>query len=69
MKHAAAPAIRLSDVSDGILRESRATADTGTFVHVEGASSADIIIRDNYLKKAKKDVTTSEDARKAVVRS
>ncbi|MGC1240690.1 MAG: glycosyl hydrolase family 28 protein [Chryseosolibacter sp.] len=68
LKDARAPAIHLNEVADGIIRESRATPETGTFIHVEGATSGDIILKDNYLMKAKKDLTFSKEAAKAVVR-
>lgn len=60
LKNGNAPAILMDNVTEGILRESQATADTSTFIHVEGSGSKDIILRDNYLKKAKKEITFAD---------
>ena len=55
------PAILMDDVSEGIVRESRATADTNTFIHLQGSGSRDIILRDNHVKKAKKEITFADN--------
>ncbi len=57
LKNGSSPAILMENVQEGVVRESHATADTGTFIHVTGAGSKDILLRDNYLKKAQKEVT------------
>ncbi len=54
------PAIRFSNVSDGILSGSKALAGTNTFLHLEGSESRDIVLRNNYLKNAKKELTFGE---------
>jgi hypothetical protein len=46
------PAILMENVSDGILRESKAATGTKTFLHVRGDETKAIILRNNYLKKA-----------------
>lgn len=60
LKSGTAPAILMDNASDGVVRESRAAADTHTFIHVQGSDSMDIILRDNYVKKAKSEVTFAE---------
>ena len=57
LKNGNSPTILMEDVSDGILRESRATQDTNTFILVDGSASKDIILRDNNFNKAKKGIT------------
>ena len=42
----------MSNVSDGVLRDSRALPGTGTFVRVEGSGSKDLVFRGNVLKNA-----------------
>ena len=51
------PAILLEDVSDGIVRDSRAEPGTKAFIHLQGKASSDIILRDNFLKHAKSEIT------------
>lgn len=53
----AAPAILLNNATEGIIRHSHATDGTNVFIHVEGSESKDIIVRDNYTRKAKKEMT------------
>ena len=67
LKNGNAPAILMDDVSDGILRESRAPENTNTFVHITGSGTKDIILRDNHVKKAKKDVTFGDKSLAKVV--
>lgn len=70
LKKGSAPAILLNNVSDGVLRDSRAVADTGTFIHLTGAASKDIVLRDNLVAKAGREITFGEKAlEKAVKKS
>lgn len=57
LKNGNAPAVVLNNVSDGILRDSWAIPNTGTFIRVEGARSKDILLRDNLLKNAAQQVS------------
>lgn len=61
------PAIVLSNCSDGIVVNSVAPAETETFVHIAGAGTKDIELRNNRTAKARKVVTFENDLlRKAV---
>lgn len=67
LKSGSAAAIVMDNVRDGIVRECQAVAGTNTFIHVEGAASRDIVLRDNYVKKAKKEITFADkNSEKAV---
>ena len=69
LKNGNAPAILMENVAEGVVRESHATADTNTFIHLAGGNSRNIILRDNYLKKARKEITFADKtASKAVTR-
>lgn len=69
LKNGDAPAILMENVVEGVVRESHATAGTNTFIHLTGSASKEIIMRDNYLRKAKKEVTFGDkNASKAVTR-
>jgi hypothetical protein len=69
LKNGNAPAILMENVAEGVVRESHATADTNTFIHLAGGDSRDIILRDNYLKKARKEITFADkSASKAVTK-
>ncbi|HEX7014537.1 MAG TPA: glycosyl hydrolase family 28 protein [Cyclobacteriaceae bacterium] len=69
LKNSDAPAVLFENVSDGLLRDSRAVADTGTFLHVAGAGTRNVVMRDNLLAKAKKEVTfESKSLQKALER-
>lgn len=69
LKRGNAPAILMENVAEGVVRDSHAAADTNAFIHVAGASSRDILLRDNYLKKAGKEITFGDkNASKAVTR-
>ncbi|MDQ2656387.1 MAG: glycosyl hydrolase family 28 protein [Bacteroidota bacterium] len=57
LKKGNAPAILMENAAEGVVRESKATADTGTFIHVTGSGSRDIILRNNNVKKAQKEIT------------
>lgn len=68
LKQSDTPAILLENVEEGIIRDSDATEGCATFIHIQGESSRDIILRNNSTKKSKKDITfASEDLRKVVV--
>jgi hypothetical protein len=70
LKNGNAPAILLDNVSDGVIRESRATEDTNTFIHLEGSRSKDIILRDNHVRKAKKEITFGDKSvSKAIIKT
>jgi len=67
LKNASAPAVLFENVEDGQLRDSRADAGTGTFLHVAGASTNNIAVRGNLLAKAGKEITfESKSLQKAV---
>jgi len=55
------PAILLDNVSDGIIRDSRATEGTTTFIRVEGAGTSDIELKNNNTRKAEKDILFSDE--------
>ena len=70
LKGGDAPAIVLDDVSDGIIRDSRAEPGTNAFIHLEGKASSDIILRDNLLKHAKSEITFERrDLSKAITKT
>lgn len=52
LKDSKFPAVLMSNVSDGVMRESGAPPGTGTFIRVEGAVSKDIVLRANRTKNA-----------------
>jgi hypothetical protein len=52
LKSGDVPAIMMSNVSDGVMRESRALPGTGTFVRVEGPATKDVVLRNNALRHA-----------------
>jgi polygalacturonase len=56
LKDGTSPAILLEDVSDGILRESRADADTNVFVQIAGKSAKGLRLKSNYSDKARKQI-------------
>jgi hypothetical protein len=49
--------VLFENVSDGLLRDSRAVANTGTFLHVAGTNTKNIVVRNNLLARADKDIT------------
>ncbi|MDD2381623.1 MAG: glycosyl hydrolase family 28 protein [Mariniphaga sp.] len=69
LKSSDIPAIRLTDVSEVLISESRATEGCGTFVHVQGDSSNEIILKGNYTKKARKKLSFENDRLKSSVTS
>ena len=68
LRNANAPAIVLEDVADGIIRDSRALADTHTFIHVAGSGSREITLRNNHTRNAKEEVSLDKNASKAIIR-
>ncbi|MCX6956813.1 MAG: hypothetical protein NTV51_32205, partial [Verrucomicrobia bacterium] len=56
------PAIAATDSSDVVLRNSRASADTGTFLRVAGPKTAGIVVSASDLSRAKTDVELAPDA-------
>lgn len=69
LKSGEAPAILMQNVSEGVVRHSHATPGTNTFIHLSGAGSRDIILRDNYLTKATREVAFgNKTASRAVIR-
>ena len=61
------PGIVLDNSADGVVRNSSATDGTATFIHVKGAATKDLALRDNRTGKAKKSVTFENDAVKKAV--
>ena len=51
------PGIVLDNSSDGVVRNSSATNGSATFIHVKGAATKDVTLKDNRTGKAKKSVT------------
>ncbi len=69
LKKGSAPAVLMDNAAEGVVRESKATADTGTFIHVTGAGSRDIVLRNNNVKKAQKEITFADkNASRAVTK-
>ncbi len=54
-------ALTVANATDLVLRNSRAPAETGTFLSVSGAKSADIVLSGNDLSRAKTDVEVGKD--------
>ena len=61
------PCIVLDNSSDGVVRNSSATDEATTFIHVKGAATKDLSLRDNRTGKAKKSVTFENDGVKNAV--
>ena len=61
------PAIRMENVSEGLIRESKAAANCGTFIHVSGDTSQDITVRNNNYGNAKRDFTYGNKNLKNVI--
>jgi polygalacturonase len=67
LKNSEEPAISMDDVSDGIIRDSRAAEDTSVFVRLSGNETKDITLRNNDTKKAKKPMVFSDEELKKEV--
>jgi hypothetical protein len=61
------PAIVLDNVSEVLIAESRATAGCGTFMHLSGLESRDLVMRNNNVKKAKKEISYEDKNLQRVV--
>ena len=66
--HAATPLIDLSGIRDMFIRGAWAPRNTPVFLHLRGASSAGIVLRDNVLESVEKPVTFAEGATPSIVR-
>jgi len=62
LKSSDAPAIVLDQSGDGTIQDSRAVEGCKTFVHVQGAASKNITLRNNDARKAAKAVTFENDS-------
>lgn len=58
----ATPAVVVKDSTDLVLRNSRAAADTGTYLQLSGAKTAGVALSANDLSRAKTDVELGKDA-------
>jgi hypothetical protein len=67
LKTGDAPVILLENTNDGTLRDSRAAEGSGVFVQVEGDRSGDIVLRNNNIKKAAKEIVFGAGALKKAV--
>ncbi|MGC3945031.1 MAG: glycosyl hydrolase family 28 protein [Chryseolinea sp.] len=67
LRNKAIPAINLENCTDGIVRNSSASAETETFIHVSGAVTNEITIKSNSTIKARKAVTFENEAIKKAV--
>ncbi len=56
LKDSAIPAILLDKISEGLIVESRAESGCSTFIQLKEKEKANLILRNNNLKKAKKDI-------------
>lgn len=56
------PAILLEDATDGVIRNSRATEGTGTFIHARGSALDYVTLRYNETRKAKSEITFENEA-------
>ncbi len=63
----AIPAIRLDNVSDGLVSGSKATEGCGTFISLGGSETGDIVLRGNRTNKALTPVRYENEALKAAV--
>jgi hypothetical protein len=57
-----AAAVVLENVSDGVIRDSRASAGTGTFLELRGAKTKDLRLRNNDLSRAARQVALADGA-------
>ena len=56
LKNGDAPAILLDNIADGLICESRAELGCSTFIQMQEKEKANIILRNNNLTRAKKDI-------------
>jgi polygalacturonase len=68
--NATTPAVALINSSDVVLRNSRAAAGTGSFLHLAGAKTDGVVLRANDLSRSKTEVELGQDvADRAVSRN
>jgi hypothetical protein len=60
-------AILMEHVSDIVIRNSRATEGTNSFIHLQGQDNKNITLRYNDTKKAKKEISFSNEGLKKSV--
>ncbi len=63
-----APLIRLHNVRDGVIRDSRPLDGCNLFVGVSGKDSKDIILQNNVLRKVKKTVEPGKEVKSEAVK-
>ena len=68
LRSAKAAAVVMNNVSDGIMRDSRAAPGTGTFVRVEGSGTKDVVFRNNALNHAATGVSLEDKSVEKAVR-
>ena len=67
LKNGSDSAILMENVSDVVIKDSCAAEGTNGFIHLQGQYNKDILLKYNNTKKAKKEITFSdEDLKKAV---
>lgn len=69
LKNSKEPAILIDNLTDGVIKDSKATEGTNTFIHIQGNDCSDISLRYNNTKKAKVAVTFEKEELKKVVQS
>ena len=62
-----APAVVLRGVSDVLMRDCRAQADTGTFLRLEGAATREVVLPDNDTRHARAPVERAAEVDAAAV--
>ena len=67
LKTGKAPVILLDNTKDGIIRDSCAAEGSGVFIQVAGDQTRDIILRNNNIKKAAKEIVFGNGALKKAV--
>lgn len=69
LKNSNEPAILLDNLTEGVIKNSKATEGTNTFIHIQGSASNDISLRYNNTKKAREGTTFEKEDLKKVVQS
>jgi polygalacturonase len=67
LKTGEAPVILLDNAKDGIIRDSCAAEGSGVFIQVAGDKTRDIILRNNNIKKAAKEIVFGNEVLKKAV--
>jgi hypothetical protein len=57
LKESDAPVLLLHNVQNTVIRNSDAAEEAGTFIHIGGEKTRNIVIRNNEWSKARKDIT------------